>query len=127
MGIYTFSGDNPDHTNLQSMRIPIKYVSDGKMQLQDIQLLCRYLYKQRDLDPQYLFMSEKDHKDFSEEKELNTHICIAPSCRRIPGEADRMRNLMQNRFINQVTGTDMHMIALPELESETIIVGFFGR
>src|ERR1700733_13263724 len=97
---YSFVGEYTKHEDLHSIRI----VLADKVSMLEVSIVLKDLYMQRDLDPQYLFLAEQDHKAISKEILSNTNI------RCHPDDVARMLSELQTRFINYVTGTDIHMV-----------------
>jgi hypothetical protein len=118
-----------EYTSIESKIAGMRIILKGRLSvyhevqaaLYNLHAQMPELYLQRYLDPEYLFLSEENHKEISKYILDNSNIC-----RCTPDEATKMRSKLQPFFVNQTTGALMYMMTLPELESGTIIVGFFG-
>lgn len=96
--------------------------SNGGLALSDLDTLLENMALNAHADPEYMFVSIKDHKKLSYLVAQGTNF-------RINQSNDNMANLVAGqratKYINQTTGRVMDIIMLPYLGQGTIMIGSF--
>lgn len=93
---------------------------NGALILDDIDTLLENMYLNAHADPEYLFVSVKDHKKLSKLVAAGTNFRVnAPNSG--PGMSDLVAGQRVTKYINQTTGRLMDVVMLPYLTQGTII------
>lgn len=108
---FNFVGANADNEGHVSLRVDF----GGPFCRHCLDVCLEDLYLQRRLDPEYIFVSAKDHKAITQSVIEGTNFC-GPS-------VSSMTLLM--RYVNQTTGRLSHFVILPGLPQGNVILGFF--
>jgi hypothetical protein len=98
--------------------------ANGSLALSDIDTLLENMFLNAKADPEYLFVSVKDHKKLSLLVANGTNFRVT-----IPNQDPGLANLVGGqrvtRYVNQTTGRLMEVIMLPYLMQGTIIASSF--